>query len=94
MIDEQSVRYSFASQALARGHNRTLIDKLLGHRQPQTIARYAHRARHSVKFTAARIADSLEADITGLPKDSHATRSPAQFCELPEVSSASQHLKR
>ncbi len=36
-----------------------MIGKLLGHTQVQTTARYAHLGRHSVKVTAAKIADSL-----------------------------------
>ena len=44
-----------------------MIGKLLGHRQVQTTARYAHLARSSVKTAAARIADSLEADMDTPP---------------------------
>ena len=69
----RDLRHSFASRALARGHSLTMIGRLLGHRQPQTTARYAHLARHSVKFTAEQIADSLLADITALPEESHST---------------------
>ena len=39
--------------------------KLLGHNQVETTARYAHLARDSVHESAARIADSLAADILG-----------------------------
>ena len=67
------LRHSFASRALALGHSLTTIGRLLGHRQPQTTARYAHLARHSVKSTAEQVADSLLADITTAPEDSHAT---------------------
>ena len=44
-----------------------MIGKLLGHRQIQSTVRYAHLARNSVKSDAARIADSLEADIDTPP---------------------------
>ena len=37
-------RHSFASRALALGESLTMIGKLLGHRQVQTTARYAHLA--------------------------------------------------
>ena len=44
-----------ASRALALGESLTMIGKLLGHRQVQTTARYAHLARaESVKTSAAR----------------------------------------
>ncbi len=45
-----------------------MIDKLLGHTQARTTARYAHFARHSVREAAARVAESIAADV--LPKDS------------------------
>ena len=40
-----------------------MIGKLLGHRQVQTTARYAHLARESVKTLAARVAESITADM-------------------------------
>ena len=57
------LRHSFASRALALGESLTMIGKLLGHRQVQTTARYAHLARESVKTSAARVAESIAADI-------------------------------
>ena len=59
------LRHSFASRALALGESLPMIGKLLGHRKVQTTARYAHLARDSVKASAARIADSLRADMAG-----------------------------
>ena len=56
-------RHSFASRALALGESLTMIGKLLGHRQVQTTARYAHLARESVKTSAARVAESIAADM-------------------------------
>ena len=44
---------------------RLVIGKLLGHRKVQTTALYAHLARDSVKASAARIAESLRADMAG-----------------------------
>ena len=60
------LRHSFASRALALGENLTMIGKLLGHRQVQTTARYAHLARESVKTSAARVATSIAADMEHL----------------------------
>ncbi len=57
------LRHSFASRALALGEGLAMIGKLLGHRQVQTTARYAHLARESVKTSAARIAESIAADM-------------------------------
>ena len=58
-------RHSYASRALALGESLPTIGKLLGHRKVSTTARYAHLARDSVHESAARIADSLAADILG-----------------------------
>ncbi len=57
------LRHSFASRALALGESLTMIGKLLGHRKVQTTARYAHLARESVKMSAARVAESIAADM-------------------------------
>ena len=57
------LRHSFASRALALGESLSMIGKLLGHRKVQTTARYAHLAQDSVKASAARIAESLRADM-------------------------------
>ena len=57
------LRHSFASRALALGESLTMIGKLLGHRKVQTTARYAHLAQDSVKASAARVAESLRADM-------------------------------
>ncbi len=59
------LRHSFASRALALGEGLPMIGKMLGHRKVQTTARYAHLARDSVKASAARIAESLRADLVG-----------------------------
>ena len=55
--------HSFASRALALGEGLPIIGRLLGHRRVETIARYPHLARYSVRKSDERIADSLEADI-------------------------------
>ncbi len=40
-----------------------MIARLLGHSQLETTARYAHLARDSIHEAAARVADSIAADI-------------------------------
>ena len=62
------LRHSFASRALALGESLTMIGKLLGHRQVQTTARYAHLARESVKTSAARVAQSIATDMNFPPQ--------------------------
>ena len=57
------LRHSFASRALALGESLTMTGKLFGHRKVQTTARYAHIARESVKTSAARIAESIAANM-------------------------------
>ena len=57
------LRHSFASRALALGESLSMIGKLLGHRKVQTTARYAHLAQDSMKASAARVAESLRADL-------------------------------
>ena len=60
------LRHSFASRALALGESLSMIGKLLGHRKVQTTARYAHLKRDSVKAAAARVAESLRADLASM----------------------------
>jgi len=67
------LRHSFASRALALGESLPMIGKMLGHRKVQTTARYAHLARDSVKAAAARVAESLRADMAR----EHARSEPA-----------------
>ena len=57
--------HSWASRALALGESLPMIGRLLGHTQVETTARYAHLARDSVQESAARIAESIAADILG-----------------------------
>ena len=47
-----------------------MIGKLLGHRQVQTTARYAHLAQESVKTSAGRVAESISQDMETPPGDS------------------------
>ncbi len=57
------LRHTFASRALAIGEGLPMIGELLGHRQVNTTARYAHLARESVQASTARVADSIGANI-------------------------------
>ena len=57
------IRHSFASRALALGESLSMIGKLLGHNKIDTTSRYAHLAQDSIKASAARVADSIGADI-------------------------------
>ena len=61
------LRHSFASRALALGESLPMIGKLLGHRQVQTTARYAHLAQESVKASSARVSKSIEVDMETAP---------------------------
>ena len=56
-------RHSYASRALALGESLPMIGRLLGHTQVETTARYAHLAEDSVAASAARVADSIAADL-------------------------------
>ena len=40
-----------------------MIGRLLGHREIETTARYAHLARDSVHEAAARVADGIAEDL-------------------------------
>ena len=40
-----------------------MIGRLLGHREIETTARYAHLARDSVHGAAARVADGIAGDL-------------------------------
>ena len=57
------LRHSFASRALALGEPLPMIGRMLGHSKLQSTARYAHLARDSVRESAARVAESIGADL-------------------------------
>ncbi len=57
------LRHSYASRALALGESLPMIGKLLGHKQIETTARYAHLANDSVQASAERIAQSLAEEM-------------------------------
>ena len=57
------IRHSFASRALALGEGLPIIGRLLGHRQAETTARYAHLDRDSVRESAERVAVSIAEHI-------------------------------
>ena len=70
-------RHSFASRALALGENLPMIGRLLGHSELQATERYAHLDRDWVRDAAARISESIAADVlagySGLKTESLAT---------------------
>ena len=47
--------------------NNPIIGKLLGHNKIETMSRYAHLARDSIKASSARVADSIGMDILDAP---------------------------
>ena len=57
------LRHSFASRALALGLALPMIGRLLGHTDIGSTARYAHLSREAEKIAAARVGDSIEADV-------------------------------
>ena len=61
------LRHSFASRALALGESLAMIGRLLGHSDIGSTARYAHLARDAERVAAARVGESIAADI--LPAD-------------------------
>ena len=59
------MRHSFASVAVAGGLTLPLIGGLLGHRQPQTTARYAHLAADPLKAAAELVGSRIIAAMAG-----------------------------
>ncbi len=55
--------HSYASRALALGESLPMIGLLLGHKQIETTACYAHLARDSAQEAAERVAASIAVDI-------------------------------
>ena len=53
------IRHSYASRALALGEGLPIIGRLLGHRQAETTARYAHLDRKAVRKSAERVASRI-----------------------------------
>ena len=59
------LRHSFASVAVAGGLTLPLIGGLLGHRQTQTTARYAHLAADPLKAAAELVGSRIAAAMAG-----------------------------
>ena len=57
------LRHSYALRALALVEGLPMIGRLLGHKQIETTARYAHLARDSAQEAAERVAASIAEDI-------------------------------
>ena len=60
------LRHSYASRALALGESLSMIGRLLGHSDAASTARYAHLALDAEKSAAAKVGESIEADILRL----------------------------
>ncbi len=61
------LRHSFASVGAAGGHSLLMIGKLLGHADTSTTQRYAHLGDDPIREAADRIADRIDALMTGNP---------------------------
>jgi integrase len=57
------LRHSYASLAAGRGISLQTIGKLLGHRDPQTTARYTHLARDAVQAVNDELGAAMQAAI-------------------------------
>ena len=65
-------RHSFASQALEIGEGLPVIARLLGHRTVMTTVKYAHLARDTERASAAKVGDSIGADLLSLDAENEA----------------------
>ena len=69
------LRHNYASRALSLGEGLPMIGRLLGHRDIDSTARYAHLARESVRTSTARVAEnifsSISCDTTPTRQDRH-----------------------
>ena len=59
-MSPHNLRHSFASAAVMGGESLPMVEKILGHTQAQTTARYAHLADHPLQSASERIAASLK----------------------------------
>ena len=61
-------------------------DGLLGHTRVQTTARYAHRARDSIRATAARITGSIGGNLSSAQGVDDATKQGVPtICRIPPI---------
>ena len=65
-------RHSFASQALEIGEGLPVIARLLGHRTVMTTVKYAHLARDTERASAAKVGDSIGADLLAVDAEDEA----------------------
>src|SRR5512132_1813107 len=59
------LRHSFASVAVAGGLTLPLVGALLGHREPQTTARYCHWAADPLKAAAELVGSKIATAMAG-----------------------------
>lgn len=57
------LRHNYASRALSLGEGLPMIGRLLGHRDIDSTARYAHLARESVRTSTTRVAEDIFSSI-------------------------------
>ena len=55
-----NLRHTFASKAVMGGESLPMAERILGHTQTQTTARYAHLADDPLQWTSDRVAFSLK----------------------------------
>ena len=65
-------RHSFASQALEIGEGLPVIARLLGHRTVMTTVKYAHLARDTERVSAAKVGNSIGADLLAVDAEDEA----------------------
>ena len=58
------LRHTYASRTLCLGEGLPMIGRLLGHRDIDSTARYAHLARESVRTSTARVAENIFSSIS------------------------------
>jgi site-specific recombinase XerD len=61
----RDLRHTFASTVVAAGQGLPMIGKLLGHRQVQTTARYAHLAADPIKLAANHVSAAIATQLDG-----------------------------
>lgn len=70
------LRHIYASNAVMAGLSLEVVAKLLGHRQVQTTARYAHLSDDHVSASAATVSERLQAQLAAPPRHVQQFASP------------------
>ena len=80
------LRHTYASRALALGEGLPMIGRLLGHRNVNATARYAHLARESIRFSTAKVAESIVGDVFDISASEKDQASAGQECDVGKAS--------